>query len=188
MCGLPAAGRTGARGGCDVRGRRHGRAPVVARPARRIGPRRQRRDPAADHRAGVPWRRVRAAGAAGAPRRHAAAAGDVATVVDGFAETDQFGRFDGEPTMLVSIFRTGEQSDMEIARPVDDLHGRRPGHPARGEQPDGLDRIRLRDCSDARVFGVDVHREPVLVGADLRPERHILPSCTRQECRNDTAS
>ena len=45
--------------------------------------------------------------------------GDVATVVDGFAETDQFGRFDGEPTILVSIFRTGGQSDMEIARAVD---------------------------------------------------------------------
>ena len=50
--------------------------------------------------------------------------GDVATVVDGFAETDQFGRFDGRPTMLVSIFRTGEQSDMEIARAVDDYMAR----------------------------------------------------------------
>ena len=41
--------------------------------------------------------------------------GDVATVVDGFAETDQFGRFDAEPTILVSVFRTGDQSDLEIA-------------------------------------------------------------------------
>ena len=45
--------------------------------------------------------------------------GDVATVVDGFAETDQFGRFDGKPTILVSIFRSGDQSDMEIARAVE---------------------------------------------------------------------
>ena len=36
--------------------------------------------------------------------------GEVATVVDGFAETDQFARFDGDPTMLVSVFRTGDQS------------------------------------------------------------------------------
>ena len=40
--------------------------------------------------------------------------GDVATVVDGFAETDQFARFDRTPTMLVSVFRTGDQSVIEI--------------------------------------------------------------------------
>ena len=41
--------------------------------------------------------------------------GDVATVVDGFEETDQYARFDFEPTMLVSVFRTGDQSAVEIA-------------------------------------------------------------------------
>jgi multidrug efflux pump subunit AcrB len=44
--------------------------------------------------------------------------GDVATVVDGFAETDQYGRFDIQPTMLVSVFRTGNQSAIEIAERV----------------------------------------------------------------------
>ena len=46
--------------------------------------------------------------------------GDVATVVDGFAETDQFARFDRTPTMMVSVFRTGEQSALEIAALVRD--------------------------------------------------------------------
>ena len=46
--------------------------------------------------------------------------GDVATVVDGFAETDQFARFDRTPTMMVSVFRTGEQSALEIAALVHD--------------------------------------------------------------------
>ena len=46
--------------------------------------------------------------------------GDVATVVDGFAETDQFARFDRAPTMMVSVFRTGEQSALEIAALVHD--------------------------------------------------------------------
>ena len=46
--------------------------------------------------------------------------GDVATVVDGFAETDQYARFDVEPTMMVSVFRTGEQSALEIADVVYD--------------------------------------------------------------------
>ena len=41
--------------------------------------------------------------------------GDVATVVDGFAETDQYARFDVKPTMMVSVFRTGEQSALELA-------------------------------------------------------------------------
>ena len=46
--------------------------------------------------------------------------GDVATVIDGFAETDQFARFDRTPTMMVSVFRTGEQSALEIAALVQD--------------------------------------------------------------------
>ena len=46
--------------------------------------------------------------------------GDVATIVDGFAETDQFGRFDGKPAIIVSVFRTGDQSALEIAAVVKD--------------------------------------------------------------------
>ena len=46
--------------------------------------------------------------------------GDVATVVDGFAETDQFARFDVIPTMMVSVFRTGEQSALDISALVHD--------------------------------------------------------------------
>ena len=46
--------------------------------------------------------------------------GDVATVVDGFAETDQASRFDGEPAVLITVFRVGEQSAIEIANSVKD--------------------------------------------------------------------
>ena len=45
--------------------------------------------------------------------------GDVATVVDGFEETDQFARFDRESTIMVSVFRTGEQSALDIAAAID---------------------------------------------------------------------
>ena len=41
--------------------------------------------------------------------------GDVATVVDGFEETDQYARFDVEPTMMVSVFATGDQSAIALA-------------------------------------------------------------------------
>ena len=46
--------------------------------------------------------------------------GDVANVVDGFAETDQASRFDGEPAVLITVFRVGEQSAIEIANSVKD--------------------------------------------------------------------
>ena len=45
---------------------------------------------------------------------------DVATVVDGFAETDQLARFDRESAVLISVFRTGDQSALEIASLVHD--------------------------------------------------------------------
>ena len=45
--------------------------------------------------------------------------GEVATVVDGFAQTDQLARFDAEPSVLLSVFRVGEQSALEIADVVD---------------------------------------------------------------------
>jgi len=44
--------------------------------------------------------------------------GDVARVVDGFAETDQITRFSGKPAALLSIFRTGDQSALDIAGKV----------------------------------------------------------------------
>ncbi len=44
--------------------------------------------------------------------------GDVATVDDGFAETDQSARFDGDPSVMVQVYRVGDQSALEIADAV----------------------------------------------------------------------
>jgi len=44
--------------------------------------------------------------------------GDVARVVDGFAETDQWARFSGMPAVDIRIFRVGDQNALEIARKV----------------------------------------------------------------------
>lgn len=44
--------------------------------------------------------------------------GDVARVVDGFAETDQSARFDGQPMVLVQVFRVGEEDAVQIADTV----------------------------------------------------------------------
>ena len=45
--------------------------------------------------------------------------GDVANVVDGLAETDQYARFDHDTAVMVSVFRNGDQSALDIAAAVD---------------------------------------------------------------------
>jgi multidrug efflux pump subunit AcrB len=44
--------------------------------------------------------------------------GDVARVVDGFRDTDEEARFDGERAVLVQVFRVGEQNALTIADAV----------------------------------------------------------------------
>jgi len=44
--------------------------------------------------------------------------GDVAHVVDGFAETDQSARFSGEPAVGIRVYRVGDQSALDIAAKV----------------------------------------------------------------------
>ena len=44
--------------------------------------------------------------------------GDVTTVIDGFAETDQSTQFDGEPAVIVQVYRVGDQNALEIAEKV----------------------------------------------------------------------
>jgi multidrug efflux pump subunit AcrB len=44
--------------------------------------------------------------------------GEVARVIDGFEDVDQSSRFNGEPTALVNVFRTGNQDALAIAAAV----------------------------------------------------------------------
>ena len=44
--------------------------------------------------------------------------GDVATVIDGFAETDQSAQFDAEPTVIVQVYRVGDQNALKITEKV----------------------------------------------------------------------
>ncbi|MBL9077900.1 MAG: efflux RND transporter permease subunit [Planctomycetes bacterium] len=46
--------------------------------------------------------------------------GDVASVVDGFAEDDLMARFDGKPAALVKVFRVGDQDAIAVTRAVRD--------------------------------------------------------------------
>ncbi|MEM9594969.1 MAG: efflux RND transporter permease subunit [Acidobacteriota bacterium] len=44
--------------------------------------------------------------------------GDVATVVDGFEDTDVVSRFDGKPAVLVQVYRTGDEGALEVTDAV----------------------------------------------------------------------
>ncbi len=44
--------------------------------------------------------------------------GDVANIVDGFAETDQISRFDGLPALTAKVYRTGSQQALDVAAAV----------------------------------------------------------------------
>ena len=44
--------------------------------------------------------------------------GDIATVVDGFADSETYGRFDGKPAAMVQVFRIGEQKPTEISEQI----------------------------------------------------------------------
>ncbi len=44
--------------------------------------------------------------------------GDIATINDGFVETDGYGRFDGRPTATLQVVAGGQQNEIETARDV----------------------------------------------------------------------
>jgi multidrug efflux pump subunit AcrB len=68
--------------------------------------------------------------------------GDVATVVDGFSETDQSARFDGSPTSVVQVFRVGNQNALEVADAVQDYVVE-----AQARMPEGIRLTTWRDSS-----------------------------------------
>jgi len=71
--------------------------------------------------------------------------GDIATVVDGFEETDQRARFDGNPAVLVQVFRVGEQSALETSQIVKDYVA-----DAQARMPEGVELTTWQD--DAKVL------------------------------------
>lgn len=68
--------------------------------------------------------------------------GDIAQVVDGFAETDQFSRFQNEPALMVEVFRTEDQGAIEVAALVKDYVAE-----AEGGLPAGVSMTTWNDSS-----------------------------------------
>ena len=73
------------------------------------------------------------------------AIGDVADVVDGFADTDQAARFDGQPAVMVQVFRVGDQSALAISDTVEEYVER-----TRPSMPEGVRLTTWQD--DSRVL------------------------------------
>jgi multidrug efflux pump subunit AcrB len=68
--------------------------------------------------------------------------GEVARVVDGFAETDQMARFDGKPAVLVLVFRVGNQDATTVAELVKEYVGT-----AGSRMPEGISLTTWQDDS-----------------------------------------
>ena len=67
---------------------------------------------------------------------------DVATVIDGFAEIDQSAQFDGEPAVMVQVYRVGDQNALEIAEKVKAYVDE-----AQAQMPDGIKLTVWKDFS-----------------------------------------
>jgi len=70
--------------------------------------------------------------------------GEVAQVVDGFAETDQAARFNGKPAVLVQVYRVGDENALHVSDGVKDYVAK-----AQARMPEG---IKLTTWNDAGVF------------------------------------
>ena len=67
---------------------------------------------------------------------------DVATVVDGFEETDQWVRYEGRPAAIIRVFRVGSQDALEIVATARDYVTK-----ARSRLPEGVELMIWSDTS-----------------------------------------
>ena len=68
--------------------------------------------------------------------------GEVARVVDGFEETDQWSRFDGKPSVMVQVFRVGDENAPDVADTVHEYV-----EEARDRMPPGVSIATWQDTS-----------------------------------------
>ncbi len=77
--------------------------------------------------------------------------GDIATVVDGFSDSDESSRFDGQPSVLVQVFRVGNQSAIEVAEQVHQYLTE-----ANTRVPEGIQLTAWQDDSEVLVSRLDL--------------------------------
>jgi len=77
--------------------------------------------------------------------------GEVARIIDGFAETDQSARFDGQPAALVQVFRVGDEDAIQVANTVKDYVER-----TRQRMPEGINLTVWSDDSEILKARLDL--------------------------------
>jgi multidrug efflux pump subunit AcrB len=88
--------------------------------------------------------------------------GDIATVVDGFADTDSWTRFDGKPAVLVQVFRVGGQSALDVAAKVKEYVAQ-----AQRRMPEGIHLITWKDDTVVLRSRLDLLRRNGIAGFAL---------------------
>ncbi len=86
--------------------------------------------------------------------------GDVARVVDGFAESDQRATFDGMPAALIQVSRVGDQRVLDVANAARAYVER-----ARGDLPPGVEMVVWQDMSRILAERLGTMKSNALSGA-----------------------
>lgn len=88
--------------------------------------------------------------------------GDIATVRDGFRETDEFSIFDGKPAALVGVYRLGDQKPTEISAIVKDYVKKR-----QATLPESVKLATLNDSSELFQSRLDLLSRNAIMGLIL---------------------
>jgi len=77
--------------------------------------------------------------------------GEIANVIDGFEEDDRYATFDGEPAVLIRVYRVGDQKVLDLVARVKEWVSQ-----ARARLPDGLHMAIWRDGSQSLRDRLDI--------------------------------
>ncbi len=88
--------------------------------------------------------------------------GDLATITDGFADTDQRAYYDGHPGVLINVFRVGEEKPLEVSAAAKAYMDS-----VKDKLPEGVDLVVFFDASEFYQSRMDLLRDDALQGLIL---------------------
>jgi len=88
--------------------------------------------------------------------------GDIADVHKGFAETDESASYDGQPAIMIRVFRIGEQKPLEVAAAV-----RAQSERVQAFLPEGVKIAQWRDMSEIYAQRIDLLMRNAYMGLAL---------------------
>ncbi|MDT8398528.1 MAG: efflux RND transporter permease subunit [Pseudomonadales bacterium] len=88
--------------------------------------------------------------------------GDIATIIDGFEDTENYARFDGEPTISINVQTTGNQNMLKVTETVRDYVEQK-----KQVLPEGINLDVWQDASFYLQDRLDLMQRNLLMGAVL---------------------